>query len=271
MIHTNEQTLRVDQTVWVRAPFLELEGAGGPAIMKLPIRTEDLNREGLPVKEIYGFSIFGYNKVPIPQADDPMILFLQHIAQTLPCAAHAGGLSVKNLDTIPTSVSPLHSDPYLANRVGLSCAEFYDLDGEFYCDGDSVFFPQVRNPLLGAKIEDFSELIEYDALALMIGASDDTTREMTALYSAPFPGHANWIRELTRIYDVVLLTGGDADFVKAVARDAEKFTVLERSIEIVQNAILASEWYRQHEPELLWDGEYGMCYQTPEMMYSPTT
>ncbi|MCW3099804.1 MAG: hypothetical protein JWL77_5422 [Chthonomonadaceae bacterium] len=139
--------------------------------MKSPIRTEDTSRYGLCVKEIYGFSIFGYNRVPIPLVNEPIIMFLQEIAQTLNCAAHTGGLAVKNLDTIPTTGSPAQGDLYTVNRVGLSGALFYDLNGEFYCDCNFVFFPLVRTPLLGAKIEDFSELIGYDALALMIGAS----------------------------------------------------------------------------------------------------
>jgi hypothetical protein len=231
--------------------------------VKSPIRTEDTSDHGLAIKEIYGFSIFGYSRVPFPTVYEPMFLFLEEIMQTLKCAAHAGGLSVKNLDSIPSIGSPAQGDPYTVNRVGLSGGTFYDLDGEFYCDGDSVFFPLVRTPLLGANATDFSELVEYDALAVMIGASPDTDAKMSALYTTPFPGHENWLQELTHVYDVVILTAGDADFVQAWARDPGKFALLENAIAVVEKAIMASEWYQQHEPELVWDGEFGMCYRLP--------
>ena len=86
---------------------------------------------------------------------------------------------------------------------------------------------------------------------------------MRALYRAPFPGHEDWLKELTNLYDVVLLTGGDADYVEAWARDPDKFSLLDNAIEVVESAIMASSWYRQNEPELIWDGDLGLCYRLP--------
>ena len=231
--------------------------------MKNPMRTFDKSKFGLAVRDIYGFNVFGNNRVKRALEEEPLTMFLHHIARSFPCAAHVGGIGLP-IGGGPTTLGPSTPEHfYTQNRVGLSGALFYDQDGKFYCDRDSCFFPQVRTPSLGADDEDFSALVSYDALALMLGATLEKANEMSARYNAPFPGHEKWLEVLTGVYDVVLLTGGDAGYVEAWAREPEKFGVLDQTIALIGESITASDWYRQNESELIWDATYGLCYVLP--------
>ena len=232
--------------------------------MKKVIRIEDTAEYGISVRKIFGFSIFGYNRVTIPLADEPILRFLQSTMHRLSCSAHIGPIGFGGLEAMEIFGPPKDENRYTFNRVGLSGRHFYSLDGEFHSDHDACFFSHVRTSFLGAEADDFYDIIGYDALALMIGASPETEAEQNALFTTVFPGHETWLRKLTAIYDVVVLTGADADFIVAWARTPEMFAVLDESIMVAENTIRNSKWYQQHEQELVWDGEFGMCYVIPE-------
>lgn len=231
---------------------------------KNPIQSQDTSEYGLVFRSIFGFGIFAYNHVKLPPIDRPIVRFFQDVIQRLPCSAHVGPIGLGGGTATEIFGPSAPDNMYMSNRVGLSGRQFYSLDGEYYTNLDGCFFPRARTPFLGADAEDFYEIIGHDALALMIGSSPEADKEMSSLYKAPFPGHENWLKALTRIYDVVVLTGADADFIVACARTSEHFSLLEESTAVIKRMIISTEWYQQHEPELVWDGEFGMCYIVPE-------
>jgi hypothetical protein len=233
--------------------------------MTSPIQIQRTTRYGLAQQNIFGFALFGYNKVDIPFLQEPISIFLEQVVAEFPCSAHVGTRPYGGWTTEQFFGKPGEARDYIPNRYGISSGvEFYDLDGEYYNKNDACFFPAITSPQLGLSEEDYEQCILEDALIVLVGRTEETLQRMPDLLKMPFPGHEEWMHTLASLYSIIIRTGGDGDFVSAYAQDETHFEKLEGAIAASRAVIESSEWYQHHREQLVWDGEYGMCLRLPE-------
>lgn len=232
------------------------------------IRIEEAEQDGLTLHYVFGLNILDANGIEVSPAHDPRVIFLQSLSRQVTCSAQIGNLYDFADDPEELFGLSVGRNAYTLSQVGVYAGTFYDAAS--WPTFPPCFFPQVTDgfwqsetPQADANIK---LVISRDALALYVGPADDALEKMQTLVKEPFPGHAEWLRLTTNLYQLVILTSGDGWYFHIYGRKGSHFDQLSPAISEATKAVEATNWYQQHAASLLWDEEYGGCLRLPELI-----
>ncbi|MCA1636712.1 MAG: hypothetical protein LC802_24365 [Acidobacteria bacterium] len=236
--------------------------------MQSIIRTKDEVAFGLAHRYVYGLNIFFSNGVKIAIGSDPRVIFLKTLIASNACSAHTGNL----LDVADTPRElfglPEGEHAYSLSRTGVYDGTFYDV--EKWDTFPACFFPRVKESFLEVRTlygePGIEGMLSWDALALYVGAAEEATERMQRLIQQPFPGHENWLRQVSSLHQLIILTGDDGWDFYAYTQDASNFALLTPAITKVVEAIESHDWYQAHASSLVWDDKDGMCLLLPALL-----
>jgi hypothetical protein len=233
--------------------------------MQSIIRTSDRSEYGLARRDIFGLNFFAANGVEVTAAGDPRIVFFRTLSALSVCSAHTGNL----LDLADTPQElfgpPLGENGYVLARTGVYKGTFYDADE--WTTFPACFFPQVKDGFWEAQTREgqstIDETLDWDALALYVGANKEPLTHMQPLLRQPFPGHESWLRQVLSLYRLIVLTASASLYFHAYSNDASNFDLLTPATEKAVEAIRSHEWYQAHSAKLVWDDEFETGLELP--------
>ena len=232
------------------------------------IRTKDETEFGLALRYVFGLNIFAANGVEVSTDDDPRVIFLRTLCEQHDCSAHTGNL-LDVADDPQELFGPADGkNSYVLVRTGVYKGSFYDADG--WATFPACFFPLIRDNFWemqasvgGSVIE---EMLDWDALALYVSPCREATAQIRSLIERPFSSHEGWLQQVSKLYQLVVLTISSGWYIEVYSQDTSSFALLGESLKKAVEAIKAHSWYKAHSTELIWDSEYEMCLLLPELL-----
>ena len=206
---------------------------------------EGVSADGLVhTKSITGLQLFIANRVNTPPDLDLRTLFMQSLRRRFTCSMHVG---LGRIDEEDLAEFFTHSpaDPCVEVRIGLDVLGFEDLTVP-----QARWFPQPVTPYLGADPAEFVDLFQTDAIALYISPIGDAEAAMQTLFAAPFIDDQHFVSEVTRHYEILVMTGYDGFYVNAYTRNPANFEMLIESFAEVEQHIRESDWFKQNAARL---------------------
>ena len=227
------------------------------------VRTEDGYRYGLHVKDIYGLNIFQANDVNVAYSEDPRLLFLKRVTEILSSSAHLGWLALKDLVDNPEEAfgASTTDNYYIRTSLSIHGGTFYELDS-----AKAVLFPHIEGrfwQVSGISPQPIEYCVQSDALALYAGAEPEATEALIKLANNPFPGQEQWLRELSSLYSLIIISQDDGWYFEIYSRSAVQFQALDTPLLEAVASIKTSSWYQQHQAELEWDDGPDNCLKLP--------
>jgi hypothetical protein len=233
--------------------------------MQSIIRTSDRSESGLARRDIFGLNLFGANGVEVTADGDPRIVFFRALSALSVCSAHTGNL-LDLAETPQELFGPPHGEnAYMLARTGVYGGTFYDADE--WATFPACFFPQVKDRFWEVRTPEgrsgIDEALDWDALALYVGAREESSAHAQSLLRQPFPGHESWLRQVSSLYRLIVLTARGGLYFHVYSNDASNFDLLTPATEKAVEAIRSHEWYQAHSAKLVWDDEFETGLELP--------
>jgi len=233
------------------------------------IRYEDVERNGLFQRYLYGLRIFAYNGAK--GIEDGMVTFLRALVTTYPCAAQIGLETLEGDDPREFFAPLQEGKDYVLTQID-GCSH-----GRLWVVAEppgGCFFPRLTEDFFALKYDEERTLIDYlliyDQPLLYVNVDEKALVQLGDLYAHPplpndddFP--ERWWKEITRIVPVGLQGGYDDSMMTAYSRDPAHFQLLDRPLAQTCAAIQATPWFQAHQQELQWFEGYDSSMLLPEI------
>jgi hypothetical protein len=219
------------------------------------IKIYDLSEYDLNTRIIYGLNIFDANALDVPLTEDPIVNFLDALSVQFQCSAHIGRHGLKDIIDSPEELFglPFRTVPYLRTAVAIGGGSFYM--EKTVPDNLSCFFPVVSQDFWLARThkgESVENSLRYDALALYMDGDDKTVNKMQHLLYPSNVNQADWLRQVTDLYSIVITTDYDGWMLVAYSKSPDDFSKLTLALNQTVNSIRISDWYRKNYQNLQW-------------------
>lgn len=239
------------------------------------IRTLDKQEYGLCHRFIFGLSTLRLNRAVSFRLGSEETLFLSALGNQCEYSGQVGAISLEECGVTPEAVfgSQNANLPYLPTHIGFNQA-FFDLNSltvnnPRFVEGCTIrrvstfgdsFVPRITSDFWRA-INTIPGFFYSHGLVLYISPTDkfeQVTESMSRMLAGPFPGEERWLREVTRLYRMVLLLGHDGEYFHAWTRDTTHFALLDDPLSKAEASIRNSQWFQSNESRLVWSESPGL-------------
>lgn len=220
------------------------------------IKSEDVMEFSLYRKAIYGLNIFRVNDVTVALDEDPLIVFLRDLTKKGFCSVHTGDLS--NFAASPQELFGYWMNNHLLSQTTLFESYFFNI-------GNNNVYPSVIFPTINENFWEKKTINEDNALeqillwrAMAVYANDkypefDKVEDLIQKNSS----HENWIREITKIYKLLLLP--DNNYVYIYAQEKQNFQLLNEPLKAATTIVKQNRWFKKNESSLIWNEDKVNC------------
>ncbi len=225
------------------------------------VRTEDFPSDRYLERDILGLNLLPDD---YPRAQDPRVRFLRRLSADLTVSGLTGNL--RDYADDPEELFAFYEREFERVRIGVYGGDFYDSND--WDNFSPVLFPRIGPEFFDAElppdpVEDanVSFVILYsDALALFVDPKTDKYLEkVREVLGAPFESQDATIEKLTKLFEIIILTGADGDHFECFCEDAKSFDLLEDALRQTVTEIETSEWFLANRDNLAWDDELSGC------------
>jgi hypothetical protein len=224
--------------------------------MEQIIRLKDIAKNEIYIRYIFGLDIFRVNKVN--RSKNLEVSFLEFLSQETLVSAHTG--SLHDIADSPEELFGLPNEAvyYEEVDVGVFGGSFYSVNDWFLFP--PCFFPKVdepfwkiRNGLIKTNLE---KIFSWDALSIYANPkTEDYADSMKSVFEMKFDSSDDWIKKVLEVYHLIIVSAGDANFLKVYAKSSADFDVINNPLKKVERLINSDNWYNKNKENLVWNSE----------------